>query len=443
MERVMAKWWLGVALTVGGLVVARPAAAQYSQPDPGPSGFTPAGYLPAAPGTAAALPPPGPPGSDCLPGPVPLGGPSVGGPDNAFPEPDCCPKCCARECFHFNVDYLGWFLRKNNLPPLVTQGRFSQPDPAALGQIGTVVLLDHNSLDDTFRNGIRIGAGVDLDPAGVWSVEGSAFVLENRVFHDAFAGSSVPRSPVLGRPLINGLNNAEAASLISFPGVLAGNLNVALGGRLYGGDANVHYNLWPGAGYGGRFDFLAGARYLGLDEGLSFDQSVQEASGAGHFDSSESLRTNNRFYGGQVGLSYSGNVGAVFMNAVGKFAVGQNHQILNNAALATTIDASGNIATTPNQGVLVEPSNAGRFSHWHTAYVPEFGMNLGYQFNRNLSLAAGYTLIVWTNVLRPEGAIDRTINPSPVDGTAPRPEPTFHTTTFWAQGVNASLILSF
>src|SRR5436309_10455036 len=63
MERVMAKWWLGVALTVGGLAVAAPAPAQYLPPGgPGAPGFAAAGNLPPAPVPAGpyAGPPAGP-----------------------------------------------------------------------------------------------------------------------------------------------------------------------------------------------------------------------------------------------------------------------------------------------------------------------------------------------------------------------------------------------
>jgi hypothetical protein len=444
MERVMAKWWLGVALTVVGLAVAGPASAQYSLPDDeGAAGLAPANYLPPGPVPAAVPPPPpGPPGPYFPPGAEPVGG-SAGGPDNAFPAPDCCPHCDAKECFHFDVDYLGWFTRKNNLPPLVTSGRANDPLPGALGERGTEVLLGRTTLDDTFHSGIRLTGAVDLDSAKVWSVEASAFYLENKVFRDTFAGGSDPGSLVLARPFVNGATNTESAIPISFPGLLAGNLNVALNERFYGGDANVRYNLWPGNGYGGRCDFLAGARYLGLEDGLGFFQNVQEATGQAHFGVAETFRTTNRFYGGQVGLAYEGNVGAAFVNLLGKFAVGQTHQTLINSAVTQLTDASGILTNFPNQGVFVQPSNVGRFSRWQTSFVPEFSFMLGYEFNKNLRLAAGYNLILWTNVVRPEDQFDRTLNLQPADGTAVRPEANFHTSTFWAQGFTGSLQLSF
>src|SRR5437764_4808788 len=74
MERVVAKWWLGVALTVGGLAVAAPAPAQYLPPGgPGAPGYAAAGNLPPAPAPAGPYsgPAAGPYGG-------PYGGPPAG-----------------------------------------------------------------------------------------------------------------------------------------------------------------------------------------------------------------------------------------------------------------------------------------------------------------------------------------------------------------------------
>jgi hypothetical protein len=444
MERVMAKWWLRVALTVGGLAVAAPAPAQYSVPgDGGPPGFAPAGYLPAAPGPAAL--PPAPPGDGgfCAPGADMLGGASVGGPDNAFPEPDCCPHCNNSPCFHFDIDYLAWFTRARDLPALVTSGVATDPFPGASGQPGTRPLLLGSDLNDTFHSGVRATAAVDLGPAKVWAVEASAFILENKVARATFAGNGLPGTPVLARPFFNAATGAEDAIPFAFPNALAGRLDVGLSERLYGGDANVRYNYWRSSGYDGRLDVLVGVRYLGLEEGLTFGQSSQTLTAPGTPGTAlalvESLRTTNHFYGGQVGLAYEGNVGAVFLNLLGKFAVGENRQGLSNGALTLLTDPTGTVTTFNNQGLLVQPSNAGRFTHRQTSFVPEVGLTLGYEFSRNVRLAAGYTLIVWTNVLEPERQIDPTM-----DATTGRPAVNgFQTTTFWAQGVSASLQLSF
>jgi hypothetical protein len=452
----MAKWWLGVALTVGGLAVARPAPAQYLSPGgPGAPAFAAAGSLPPAPvpaGPMVAGPPPAgqpygpvppPPGPGCPPDLGPAGGPSIGGPDNAFPEPDCCPHCNERQCYRVDADYLLWWTRSRSLPALVTSGVATDPIPGALGEPGTKTLLEGSSLSNLTQSGVRVTAAAVLDPAEVWAVEGSGFVLEDRNASATFAGTGAPGSAVLAQPFFNATTLTEAANLISFPNLVAGNLTVATSQRFWGADANVRHLYWRSAAYDGRIDLLAGFRYLALEEGLTFDSTTFGLAPGGALTAiSEGLQAKNRFYGGQVGVAYEGRVGGVFLDLLGKFAFGENQQMLINNAFTTVIDTTGNIVGIPNSGLYVQPSNAGRFTHEHFSFVPEARFTLGYEFNRNVRIGAGYNLIVWTNVIRPEQQLDRNINLPPSD-LAARPTVSFQNTTFWAQGLSLSLQLSF
>ncbi len=453
----MAKWWLGVALTVGGLAVAAPAPAQYLPPGgPGAPGFPAAGNLPPAPAPAGpyAGPPagpyggpppfaaPAPPGEPCPGGVEPLGGPSIGGPNNAFPEPDCCPHCCYKECLHIDADYLLWYLRKRSLPALVTSGVPTDLAPGALGSPGTQTLLDGNGLGNSAHSGGRLTVAADLDPAQVLAVDASGFILEDKPSGTNFTGLGLPGTPVLARPFFNADTGLNAAAPFSFPRLLGGSLTVSQNDRFYGTDANVRYYFYRSPGYDGQWALLAGGRFLYLDESLSFDESVLGLSGplAGTFtNTSESFRTINRFYGGQLGLAYEGRVGDVFLNLLGKFAVGQTHQSFTAASGTLVVDGGGGATTLP-AGLLVQPSNAGHFTHTQTSFVPEIGVTLGYEFSKNLRLGVGYNLLVWTDVLRPEKQIDPSIS---LSGAAPHPATNLQSTTFWAQGLVASVQLSF
>jgi hypothetical protein len=373
----------------------------------------------------------------------------MGGPNNAFPEPDCCPHCNYKECFHIDADYLLWYTRKHSLPALVTSGVATDLAPGALGQPGTQTLLDGTGLGDSMRSGGRVTLALDLDQAQVWSVEASGFVLEDKPSSTNFTSAGLPGSRVLARPFFDVDTGINSAAPFAFPRQLGGSLTVGLNDRFYGTDANVRYCYWRSAAYDGRVDLLAGGRFLYLDEALSFDESVLALPGtplAGTLtSSSERLRTINRFYGGQLGISYEGRVGDVFVNALGKFAVGKTESSLTNTALTSLTDAAGNLSTLPGAGLLVQPSNAGHFTRSRTSFVPELGFTLGYEFSKNLRLAAGYTLIVWTDVLRPENQIDRSVSftgATDVTGTM-HPAVNFKDTTFWAQGLSLSLQMSF
>jgi hypothetical protein len=46
------------------------------------------------------------------------------------------------------------------------------------------------------------------------------------------------------------------------------------------------------------------------------------------------------------------------------------------------------------------------------SFVPEAGIDVGYQLTRHLRAKAGYTFIYWTDVVRPGDQIDPTTNNS-------------------------------
>jgi hypothetical protein len=297
------------------------------------------------------------------------------------------------------------------------------------------------------HSGARVTMAVDLDPAQVWALEATGFILEDKGASETFSGNGQPGSPILARPFFNTLTGREGAAPFAVPGVLAGSLNVGVDTFFYGADANVRYNYWRSAAFDGRVDVLVGARYLALDEGLNFDQSstglaFSPAPGS-VTTSSESFKTTNRFYGGQVGLAYEGRVGDVILNLLGKFAVGETVQTLDTVG-TTTVTSGGGVTSVP-AGLLVQPSNTGRFTHSQVSFVPTLGLNLGYEFSRNLRLVAGYTLIVWTDVARPADQVDRNITLGQVPGQSANAHPAvnFQNSTFWAQGLNLGVQLSF
>jgi len=80
--------------------------------------------------------------------------------------------------------------------------------------------------------------------------------------------------------------------------------------------------------------------------------------------------------------------------------------------------------------------------------IPEIGFTLGYNLTKRLKLTTGYTLLYWSNLVRPGDQIDLDVNanllprnnggtPDPatiVPGDHPRF--VFRQTDLWAQGLN-------
>jgi hypothetical protein len=98
-------------------------------------------------------------------------------------------------------------------------------------------------------------------------------------------------------------------------------------------------------------------------------------------------------------------------------------------------------------GLLALNSNIGRFNKDHFSFVPEIGMNVGYQINDNVRVFAGYNFLYWTGVMRPGDQIDRSLDVSRIPNfpvnAAPvstiHPSVPFKTTDFWATGVNVGI----
>src|SRR5262249_5564418 len=151
--------WIGVALLAGWLGVSASAYAQPAPGSPAPANPGP----PAAPGAAGAPapghdagPPPPYPATRLWPGQE---GPAGSLPPNAFsnvhPE-----QVSPSPCVYLGVDYLHWWIRKRQVPPLVTLGSVNDTVPGAGGQPGTINFIGQGTLDVGDQSGVRANAVV-------------------------------------------------------------------------------------------------------------------------------------------------------------------------------------------------------------------------------------------------------------------------------------------
>jgi hypothetical protein len=384
-----------------------------------------------------------------------LGPPAVSDPTVAPPEvPGGGAACAQAPCvgwegsgapggqFWASGEYLLWWIRNSNLPPLVTAG--PPTSGGILGQPGTVVLFG-GPTDNEERSGGRFRAGYWLDGQQTYGIEGSYFFLGSRSVNFA-AGSPGAGSAVIARPFFNVLTGAEDAELVSAPGVLSGTVGVSLSSRLQGAELNGVCNLCCGCN--GRVDLLAGFRYVELNEGLGITEDLTvdprvPLTGGTAFGVHDQFNARNRFYGGQVGARAEFRSGNLFVNVRGQVALGGTREVVEVAG-STIIAPPGQVPTVGNGGLLAQPTNSGHFSRDHFAVVPEVGINVGYQVTEHLRAFVGYSFLYWSSVARPGDQIDRAVNPTqlPVSATAPvltgpaRPAPLFRDTDFWAQGIS-------
>jgi hypothetical protein len=231
--------------------------------------------------------------------------------------------------------------------------------------------------------------------------------------------------------------------VLAFPGQAAGAARVDLSSNLVGAEVNGRARLLSGPG--GHVDVFTGFRYLRLSEALDLlgtESSVNNQGFGFSVGTLSSFSDRNNFYGWQFGTEGELTWGRWFVDLRGKLALGENHQAVSIDG--TTAGTFQGQAQSASVGPFAFPSNLGHYSHETLSFVPEAGIDVGYQLTRHLRAKAGYTFIYWTDVVRPGDQIDPAMNNSLVPvpfgignpGGPARPSFSFKETDFWAQGVS-------
>jgi hypothetical protein len=159
--------------------------------------------------------------------------------------------------------------------------------------------------------------------------------------------------------------------------------------------------------------------------------------------------TRNQFYGGQLGGRVNWQGERFGFDVTGKLALGGTHQSIDINGYSVQAGPGGVNGTFPG-GFFTQPSNIGRYTSNHIAFVPTIEMKLYALITANLRAFVGYDFIYWSSVVRPGGQMDRNINlsQSAVLGSGVlsgpgSPMPMFTRTDFWAQGISLGLELRF
>lgn len=359
-----------------------------------------------------------------------------------------CLTLCVPQNGWVSFEYLGWWQSGMSLPPLVTTG-VGNPLPAAgdagvIGQGSTRVLFGgENVLENGFSAG-RLQFGAWLDRCHNWAVAAEYFELGSR--SESFAATS-NGNQILTRPFVNVLNGLNDAQIVAYPGIANGGLSATATSSLVGGGFNFRRqtNCNSGCGHGilcdgcstfhSRTDALFGYRYLQLDESVSVHENFNGITPAGSFQINDRFRTMNQFNGFDMGMMYERRRGPWSIDLLAKLALGNTRQRVDING-STVIDG----VRQQGGGLLAQESNMGSYSRDRFTILPELGGRVGYQLTHNLQLKLGYTLIFWSNVVRPGDQIDLGVNPNQFppavgNGVPARPEFVFRDTDYWVQGI--------
>ncbi len=356
-----------------------------------------------------------------------------------------------------------------------------------LGEPGTVVLFTGRDLDFGAFTGARAKAGVHMGPEGFWSFEVGGFYLPKRSVDFAAAGGS-NGTPLLTIPFLDSATgNLSSLDVNAQDGggnpYLVGRMAIHSDLQVWGYEINlIAHSIRTSER---SVDLVMGFRSLGLNENLSINQTLSPAltgnvtlqfpnagQGVAFYYNvlantpayvSDHFSTRNLFNGPQVGGRFNFARGPFSADLNVKVAVGITHQRAtiegsSTAALAEDPNAQTIVAnlTTPG-GVFALQNNSGSFSQNQFTIVPEVGFNLRCEVTSWLRVHAGYNALYWSNVARPGGQIDGTLNSkliptgallptntNPVGVFVPgseqgRPYFVFRDTAFWAHGINVGV----
>jgi hypothetical protein len=234
--------------------------------------------------------------------------------------------------------------------------------------------------------------------------------------------------------------------LVAFPGVTTdGSILVRSKNDMFGADVWIR-ETWCADG-GAQIDLIGGYQFTRLDDSLAIDNRQTSIDPAGtvpigtviaNFDQ---FVTQNEFHGGQLGVAAEYQGCCWSLELLAKVALGNMHERVLIDGRTTTTQPNLPPVTSLG-GLLAQGTNIGVYERDRLAFIPEVGINLGYDVNPCWRLSAGYSFVYWSNVVLAGNQIDRAVNlsqnPGPIVGPA-RPAFAFHRTDYWAQGLNFGL----
>lgn len=348
----------------------------------------------------------------------------------------------------FGAEALGWWIRGQSLPALVTGSAIgtSLANAGLLGAPTTTVLAGDSRVGEDLRFGGRFTAGRWLNDAKTLGIGGEFFILSQGNDSSSFSSTG---DPILARPFTVFPSGTPSAQIVAFPGLATGSVQTDASSDFLGAGLYAYRQL--GDTCDSRVVAFAGYRYLRLGDEVNITEQVMATgrraggppTGTG-FQVADSFRTLNQFHGADLGLSGRMYRNRVFLDVSGRLGLGATVRSFGTEGF-TILNVPGQASAMLPGGLLV-PATGTSSSDCVFSFVPELRLNVGYQLTSHLEIFAGYNVMWWTNVIRAGEQIDLRVNPGllpPPIATGPVPTAPFASSTFWAQGVNVGLIRRF
>ncbi|NLF06729.1 MAG: BBP7 family outer membrane beta-barrel protein [Pirellulaceae bacterium] len=368
-------------------------------------------------------------GDDCYPGECVYG---------VCPDPFRCR-------LWFSGEYLMWWDKSSNLPPLATTSIAGTPRDRAgvLGLSGASTIIGGQAADMGIRSGARLTFGCWLSPCWDEAIEATYLFFGSGKIEYNQTGDDYA---ILARPFYNARGFRQDSVVLAFPEQQTGWVNAALSNEL--SSLSLLYRNVFMRDECRQFSFLAGYRFSRFNENLAVDASTRFTAAVGQvpvgtvIDTYDWFGANNEFHGGELGFAAMSRYDRWSFEFLFKLALGGTRSRLR-AAGASAVAVPGQPIQQYDDGMLVLATNRGETADSGFAAIPELGVNIGYMLTPRLKATVGYSFLYWSRVLRPADRIDMHLNPSLFQGGAldgyPAPEGKFVAADYWAQGLNFGL----
>ena len=344
--------------------------------------------------------------------------------------------------------YLLWWSKGNDLPPLVTTSPTdtAQNIAGVWGQAGTSALFGDNGFNTEVRSGARIDLGYWLEPCQSYGIEASCVILGA---HTTDFRADNQTNAILARPYtdVNPRSSGAKSLLIAYrnanENVIEGSVTASVSSDFQAVDLLFRQALCQQCNY--RIDGLAGYRFCRLDEDLAISTSTRRlVAPRTRQTMSDSFHTFNEFNGAELGVAAEWRGCRWSLEVLMKMALGDTSSHVQIAgSTVTTAPTQATFAT----GLLAQRTNIGQYREDQFAMVPELGVTLGCDLTCRLRATFGYTFLYWSKVARPGDQIDLELNSSQFNGGtlsgAARPGFSMVSTDYWAQGLNIGLDYRF
>ncbi|HYO26040.1 MAG TPA: BBP7 family outer membrane beta-barrel protein, partial [Lacipirellulaceae bacterium] len=372
-----------------------------------------------------------------------LGGPA------ANPCSGCGPGFCGQlvtpaggcasgiETFWFRGDYLRWDRSGVELPPLVTTSPLGVPGPqqGILGLGTTTIAAGDLTIGDGWRHGFALEGGFWIDPHA-----GFALALDYfNAGRDSYGARVGNDNQFVARPFFDTQLGVQRARILNAPGELNGGVGVSAFDDFQGAGAWLQKCVWHrGNGCttdgGARVSLLGGYRYYHQDS-LVYIREDYEALAGNTFGrptgelhvAADKFAGRNEFHGLEIGVQGRLQRCRWWCEGLAMVALGGSRRVV--FVEGSTINFDPMLGADAEQGALLTSgiTNFGRYTDDQAQAIPRFRLGGGCQLTERLSARAGYSVIIWNNVVQaadhlPTGlAVDPRNLPTIAPGGGPEP----------------------